>query len=285
MTTKMENTMEINVVAEDTKAIRARDIVDTTPEIGGIRVAFVAIDLYEVDYSYQRVLTTQVNYLTDNFKIANCGTLDVSYRDGRFYIIDGQHRYYAARANGIEKLLCIIRTGLTAEDEARIFVELNKTRKKPSPFDIFKANIRNGDESIPDVKVDMIIKKVCDKHKVDVKQSTDSYKTHILRSLDRARDIVTSKNLGEKCLDWMLDLITTEDKWSECQEAYRSYTMTMLKTFYVENIENIEVETERLKKLMGRLSPTEMLKLANDYRKKYECTTGAAMSMVLKELI
>lgn len=283
----MTKTMEIaNVTINADKIARAQMLINTTPEIWERRTAVVPIDLLAVDYTYQRIRTDHVNYLYDKWEKSECEHLIVSYRDGIFYIIDGQHRYYAALARGVEDLPCNIRTGLTMEDEARIFVRMNKSRKALTPFDEFKANIACGNESIPDVKADMTIKKICDKYKVEVKKvETRGTIPRILRSLTRARDIVKSKMLGEECLDWMLNLITTEGKWSECQEAYRSYTMDMLRVFYVENMENIEVETARLKSLMSRLSPTEMLELANKYKKKYECNLASAMSMVLKELI
>jgi hypothetical protein len=97
----MENTM-VNVTINDSKAARAQGIVDTTPELGGRRIAVIALDLCDVDYSYQRVRTSHVNYLHDNFDINECDPLLVSYRDGKFYIIDGQHRYYAALSKGIK---------------------------------------------------------------------------------------------------------------------------------------------------------------------------------------
>ena len=168
---KTKSINKVNVTINDSKAARAEGIVNTTPELGGRRIAVVSIDLFDVDYSYQRVRTSHVNYLTDNFDINECDPVLVSYRDNKFYIIDGQHRYYAALANGIKNLLCIIRTGLTMEDEARIFVKTNTSRKPLTPFDTFKANIACGNENIPDVKVDMVIKKVCDKHNIRVKKS------------------------------------------------------------------------------------------------------------------
>jgi hypothetical protein len=280
----MENT-NVNVTINDSKAARAEMIINTTSELWGKRIAIIPIDLLDVDYSYQRVRTAHVNYIYDNWKQTRCDFLEVSYRDGIFYIIDGQHRYYAALAKGIKSLPCIIKTGMTMEDEARDFVEKNTGYKSLTPFDTFKANIANGNENIPDVKVDMTIKRVCDKYGVEVKK-VETYGTipKILRSLTRARDIVKSKNLGEECLDWILKTVT-ESKWSECQEAYRSYTMDMLRNFYSENIENIETETKKIERLMNRFSPIEMLEIAREYRGKYNCGLSSALSMVLKDLI
>lgn len=285
--TTMETTMEmenINVTINADRAARAEMIINTTSELWGKRIAIIPVDLLEVDYSYQRVRSSHVNDIFDNWDDSLCDFLIVSYRNGIFYIVDGQHRYYAALTKGIKNLPCIIRVGLTMEEEARLFVNINEPRKQLNPYDTYKANIACRIEIIPEVKIDMIIEKVCNKYNIEVKRSTDNYKTHILRSLNRARGIIESKNLGEECLDWMLKTIT-EGKWSECQEAYRSYTMDMLKTFYIENMENIETETKKLERLMERFSPVKMLELARKYRGDYGCCLSSALSMVLRDLI
>ena len=277
----MEN---ISIAINAERAARAEMIINTTSELWGKRIAIIPIDLLDVDYSYQRVRSSHVNDIFDNWDDDLCDFLIVSYRDGIFYIIDGQHRYYAALTKGIKNLPCIIMMGLTMEDEARLFVNINLPRKSLNPYDTYKANIANGNESIPEVKIDMTIKRVCEKYHIEVKKSTDNYMCNILRSLTRARNIIKSEMLGEICLDWMFKTIT-ESKWKECHEAYRSYSMDMLKTFYAENMENIETETKKLERLMNRFSPIEMLELARDYRAKYNCCLSSALSMVLRDLI
>ena len=260
-TMEMEN---ISVSINDSKSARAQGIVDTTPEMGGRRIAVVALDLFDVDYSYQRVRTSHVNYLHDNFDINECDPLLVSYRNGKFYIIDGQHRYYAALSKGIEKLLCIIRTGLTMEDEARIFVKTNTSRKPLSPFDTFKANIVCGNESIPDVKVDMIIKKVCDKYGVVVKKSPNGTEPRVLRTVSSARKIIKMKD-GEQRLDWIFDLIS-KSNWAECTESYGSDFLNMFATYYSNNINDLENAKQRAIKAMCDVSPSEFyIKALNRY--------------------
>lgn len=41
------------------------------------------------------------------------GVLLISYRDGKYYIIDGQHRQVLLQMQGVEETLCQIITGLT----------------------------------------------------------------------------------------------------------------------------------------------------------------------------
>ena len=275
----MEN---INAIINDTKATRAEDIVSTTPELGGRQIALVDLDLCDVDYEYQRVRTSHVNYLYDNFNINECDPLLVSYRNGRFYIIDGQHRYYAALAKGIKRLLCIIRTGLTMENEARIFVTMNKSRKPLTPFDEFKANIACGNENIPDVKVDLTIKKICDKYGIRItKVTTNSDLSRILRSVSIARRIVKSELCGEKCLSWIFEVLT-KGKWCDCEQAYKADMMDVLKTYYLDNVNDIDVATAKLAKVMEMYSPAKLQAYARKHYSDYGRFAG--LSNALRDL-
>lgn len=269
------------VTSNDSRKERAEEIVNTVPELGGRKIAVIAIDLLDVDYEYQRVRTPHVNYLTDHFDINECDPLLVSYRDGKFYIIDGQHRFYAALANGIKNLLCIIRMGLTAEEEARVFVKLNTSRKPLKQYEIFKANIRNGNESIPEVKIDMTVKRVCDKY--DIKISYDNHPAvpKMLRALTTARGIV--KSYGEEALDWLLDTIKSTN-WYECKDAYTDTMLAALKSYYSTNTKNIDEAKAKLIKLMTTYSPMDVLAYGNEKYSRHGYGRYARMANAIKDL-
>lgn len=254
---------------------RAEMILNTVSELWGKRTAIVPVDLLDVDYSYQRVRTAHVNKIYDKWDPNQCDYLIVSYRDDKFYIIDGQHRYYAALARGVKDLPCIIRTGLTMEDEARIFVEMNTSRKPLNPFDTFKANIANGNENIPEVKVDMIIKRVCDKYGIIVKKTTNK-EAKILRSVSKAREIISSSEHGEHRLDWIFDLIL-KSNWSECPEAYGSDFLKMFSCYYTNNINDLENAKQRAVKAMCDVSPTEFISKAMYKYSAYKKNTALSL--------
>ena len=257
--TTMETTMEmenINVTINDSKAARAEMIINTTSELWGKRIAIIPIDLLDVDYSYQRVRTAHVNKIYDNWDEKRCDFLIVSYRNGVFYIIDGQHRYYAALARGVKNLPCIIKTGMTMEDEAYEFVKWNTSRKPLSPFDTYKANIACGNEKIPEVKVDMTIKKVCDKYGITIKKAPNSSEPKILRTVTDARAIVCKDCSGEERLDWILDLIS-KSNWVDCPETYGSDFLRMFSNYYTNNVNDLENAKARAIKGMCEVSPSE----------------------------
>lgn len=258
---------------------RAEAIVNTTPEIWGRRTAIIPIDLFDIDYSYQRVRTAHVNELYDNWDNNSCEYILASYRDDKFYIIDGQHRYYAALAKGLKDLPCIIRTDLTMQDEAMIFVKMNSSRKPLKPYDTYKANIANGNEDIPEVKVDMGVKRVCDKYNVTVCTDNSRCDARKLRALTSVRRIVES--YGESGLEWIFETMK-ETSWYDCGEAYVDNVLSALKAFYTDNISDLDNARKKLIKIMKEYSPMDLILYAN---KKYpEYGRYARLSSTLREL-
>ena len=246
-------------VAVNNSAVLATTVINNTYSICGKRIASVPIELMELDYTYQRVLGTTVRSLMEEWNDDNCDFLVVSYRDNKFYIIDGQHRYTVARARGITSLPCIIFTGLTRQDEALRFARQQDNVNKLTPYDTFKANIACGDMSIPAVKTDMEIKRICDLHNIKVvKSNTPNGDTKILRCLSDARRIVSATNLynGVECFEWIMNIINATN-WACCSEAYKQGVLLALKNHYINNDVN---ETEStIVKVLNSISPRDFV--------------------------
>lgn len=77
----------------------------------------------------------------------------LSHRDGKFYIIDGQHRFAAMRLMGWEdqQLQCWVFSGLTEADEADLFLHLNRS-KVVNAFDKFRIAVTAGRSDEVDVE-------------------------------------------------------------------------------------------------------------------------------------
>src|SRR5436190_6658837 len=93
-----------------------------------------------IDVSYQRhtdegLLHRLIKNWADNYS----GCLEVNRRpDGVHAVFDGGHRTKAAleRFGENHRLLCKVFEGLTVEEEANLFVELNKSRKPIKVIDL-----------------------------------------------------------------------------------------------------------------------------------------------------
>lgn len=67
------------------------------------------------------------------------GLVVVSERNGKYIVLDGQHRTVAATLLGIKEVMCMVFHGLTYEEEARIVVESNNGRKAFTTADKMNA--------------------------------------------------------------------------------------------------------------------------------------------------
>ena len=250
----------------------AATVINNTYSICGKRIASVPVECMELDFSYQRVLGKTVNKLMTDWNDEKCGFLLVSYRDGKFYIIDGQHRYSVAKAKGISSLPCIIFTGLTSRDEALKFAKQQENVNKLNHYDTFKANIACGDESIPEVKTDMEIKRICDKYNVRVEAHVPKGEL-ALRCLYDAR-------FDTDLFKWIMDCINSSN-WAKCPVAYQSRIYRALSTYYKTYFNESDCR-QRLIDMMNHTTPNELKSIA---RYEYEdYTTDAAMKLCVRNL-
>jgi len=112
------------------------------------------------DPEYQRrMIPARVKHLVKNWNEDHVGEVTVSARDGKLYVIDGQHRVRAAMEQGLgdTKVKCDVRRGLERAEEARLFLALNDARMV-SAFDKYRASLVAGDP------VAIGVRDTCDAH-------------------------------------------------------------------------------------------------------------------------
>lgn len=262
--------------------VLAQTVINNTYSICGKRIASVPVELMDIDYTYQRIAGTTINKLMRDWNDEKCDFLVVSFRDNKFYIIDGQHRYTVAKAKGIASLPCIIFTGLTQNDEALKFARQQDNVNKLSAYDTFKANIACGNANIPEVKTDMEIKRICDKYNIAVKKyGKMNVGEKVLRCLTTVRPLVNSTTYdGLKCFEWLIDTVNATN-WADCSDSYSDYIISMLKNYYVDNVDNLN--EDKLMKVMNSITPSELIVKA-----KYEYSeygVRIALGLCLRDMI
>jgi len=102
----------------------------------------------------------RVDYLLANFDLDDFGQPVVSWRDGHYYIIDGQHRIEALKqwlGKGweIQKVECRVYQGLTEAEEADMFDRLNDVLIV-SAYDKFKVRVTAQRET--ETIIDKVVK-------------------------------------------------------------------------------------------------------------------------------
>lgn len=143
----------------------------TTGTQHDVYVTTLHVDDIFADHTYQRVCdVTRARHMAATWDRRLAGIVEVSDRgDGetpRYAIIDGQHRWAAAKhlANP-PMLVANVHEGLNIGQEAALFDKLNRQRKQPSPWDHWKARRASGDRDV------LAIEDMCRKHGLKVHES------------------------------------------------------------------------------------------------------------------
>ena len=106
---------------------------------------------------YQRpVEQKNVDKLIRNWNSRELYPVIVSFRDGKFNVVDGQNRIAAMRqmAGGGDVIVpCMIYTGMTYEQEAELYAKLDKGKRPLTPRQHTKALVESGsDAKVTEVK-------------------------------------------------------------------------------------------------------------------------------------
>lgn len=109
---------------------------------------------------YQRAVSDKwVQDIVENFNRLAMPPIVVSWRDGKFWIVDGQHRTSAMkRRNGDKDVImpCYVVTGLTYEQEARLYRKLNFGVHRLGIADLVRSDVES-DENIDVTTIKQIL--------------------------------------------------------------------------------------------------------------------------------
>lgn len=105
--------------------------------------------LLKIDESYQRTArSSKVLQLASNWSWVGCGVITIGYREGFYWVIDGQHRVMAAmKRSDIQFLPCLVFDTENIQQEATGFLDANIGRKPVNTVDKFRASIVAGNET------------------------------------------------------------------------------------------------------------------------------------------
>ena len=107
-------------------------------------------DLMIPDHAQRKFNQRHGDKLAANWKMDKFKPLDVSFRDGKYWVIDGQHRLYAIKKikGGDCTILCYVHYGMTVHDEAEFFLNQLKDTKTILTPDRMRIRFMTGDETI-----------------------------------------------------------------------------------------------------------------------------------------
>ena len=107
-------------------------------------------DLMIPDHAQRKFNQRHGDKLAADWTMEKFKPLDVSFRDGKYWVIDGQHRLYAIkkRKGGDCTILCYVHYGMTVHDEAEFFLNQLKNTKTILTVDRMRIRFMTGDEKV-----------------------------------------------------------------------------------------------------------------------------------------
>jgi len=204
-----------------------------------------------VDPLYQRPLDDRrVTAIVKAFNGDVFNEPKVSYRDGAYWVFDGQHSIAAWKKfhNGSEKLIrCKVYLGMTWLDECERFMEQNGISKDPTTLQKLRAAFNSKD---PDV-VDMVQKAELCGYKVDFSLGKSPTRIVAVAALFRAY-----KRLGPERYLAMLTAI--RDAWYGDEDAISNHIISGMTTFYANYYGNFDHND--LVRSLKRVSPSAIIR-------------------------
>ena len=222
-----------------------------TVKLGTLIATLVDVRVLDIDCEYQRVQTSNIGSLVDKFDIEQTGVIELSYRDGHLYIVDGAHRTMGALMNGHKYLLALIHTGWTQAQEAEAFKRQLDNIETIKPIEMYRAGLVANDPAC------QMLQTICDKHSLTVCRGTKGI-TQPMTAIKAALDIIENHNMDSASLDWTFDLMK-KAHWLKCRNAAIARHVSGLSAGYDEaaSRNKLTEATERLLAVMKKTNPDE----------------------------
>lgn len=253
----VENELEDNDVTEiSTTEAHAAYAAATTP-----RVPYESKEIetgkLKIRPQYQRPLSDKrVEQMARNFDDNLAGTIEVSFADGFYWVVDGQHRLAAMRSKGIRVCRVLVHYGLTVEDEARLFAQLNSQRSVVLPRDLYRAELLAG------VERSVAVQSSLTRHGLGISPKAG----HDRRLIAAVGSLWELQSLGT--LDATLDLIVGQ--WSDADGvpnhgALEGRVVVSIGRFIAVNREHPLFALKRLATALSRHTPAELVREAQTF--------------------
>lgn len=227
-------------IVPSAQGILIETLLRNIPSVGGIKFAEIPLSLLTVHPTVQRERRGHEKKIAAQWDKRKAGAILVSYRDGYLYIIDGQHRYWAAQLAGENSIACQVYEGLTEADEAMIFGKQDEIKVRLRTVEKLSALYKGGDSAT------VTLKEICDKYNI-VLLPQDPDERPILRGI---RVTITALRLhGREGLEWIFETIR-KSGWHMVNGAYSEPMIGALRSVYANHRHDLDRTQERLVKML-----------------------------------
>lgn len=240
------------------------------------RTEIMSIPVHKLNKSYysQRGINKRLaEKIAKDFDPNLFSPIIVSYRDGKWYVIDGQHRLYGVKKRfGDDYLVdCKVIRGLTQQEEAGLFVKLNTSSRRLQYADVAKGLYYANDETMTDIF------DICKSHGVELGIDDDKHSSADGRITAIKAIVDTYNKIGAKQTDRLVKLLN--DTWDGKSSAFKQ---EMIKaTGVILSLYSKELDDERFVKKFSKIDPRELISVArNDDATKTKTENKLARIMI-----
>ncbi|MPM22640.1 hypothetical protein SDC9_69098 [bioreactor metagenome] len=218
-------------------------IVTNAMDIGGGKFARIPCNLLQMD-DYQRTEDHAAS-LAKRWDEKKCLPLLVSYRDGKFFVVDGQNRLAAAKLIGQHDIKCIINE-MSYDDEAIAFARQDDGVKRVTAYQKMCALSKAGEHPYTDIAT------ICENQRIRL---VNSRRPGIGECGSASKLLEAYRRSGRDGLIWILTTIRYIG-WSVSHGGYSSDVLVALCSVYVKsgNV-NMHLVCDRIKDAVGNMSP------------------------------
>lgn len=214
---------------------------------------------------YQRPLDVKkVNNIKKKFDMKKFTPIMVNYRDGKFYIYDGQTHAAAAEERGVTRCFVQLTIGDTLEEEARRFYEQDDCSTSVNGFDKFLARVVGREPNAS------IIKKVCSKYDIEIRKCSGRLAPMVVCSIRGMNKIV--KDYGESGLEFVFQTIM-ELGWHKYDNGFAE-PILQIYAAYPYCVGNKKNYDKLFTNLLALGSPAKLITTAADQFNNPEAMSG-----------
>ena len=202
---------------------------------------------------YQRELKpSKVKRIAENFNPDVVGIALVSFRNGKFWCLDGQHRVKAMKKLGYTEVWCQVITGLTYEEECKRFNILNTGRTQLTANQVFHCRVEEKEINA----VDLV--EIFNKYRFDYNKNASCRDDNVIGAVSKFVKI--QRNHGNGMVERVVRVL--RNAWLGDKNSLASAIITGLATFFSENP---DVNEFVLTKALEKISPLALVLQANNY--------------------
>jgi hypothetical protein len=217
----------------------------------------LAVNLLQIDPAYQRLVqASQVAWIVKNYEEVAFGRILVGRRaDTSYWVVDGQQRLTAARKRGMTVVPCLVFDSTGRKHEAKVFKEINSSRKAVSSLDVFRASMEAGESET------LAINACVEEAGFKVGRGGGTAPWNILSSPAALRDVFRTG--GVNMLHQVLSII--RDAWEGDATASKAVIIAGLGAFCLQA--DGQYSRSHLVKRLREQPPTAILRFITDHRK------------------